>query len=104
MTKKKPTPVATKPVSKQAKAQSSFDVEQPVEPIRFYANLKAEKEAKKLEREKLEMEQKYQGYSKKEAKALAVEELAQKRREDQIALNAQREKYGSRVPRSQPKR
>lgn len=38
------------------------------------------------------------------AKALAVEELAQKRREDQIALNAQREKYGSRVPRSQPKR
>jgi len=68
------------------------------EPIQFfYKKLKEEKDAKILERERVAMEEKLkENLTKKEVYKLEVAKLAQERRDNQIALNLQRERYAAR--------
>ena len=85
--------------SKQASEQSNLNEEQPV-PIQFhYKQIRDKKNTAKNEREVLAEQEKHKELTKKERTKLAAEELVQKNRENQIAQNKQRERYGARGPR-----
>lgn len=84
---------------KQISAQSNLNEEQPV-PVQFYyKQIRNKKNTTKNEREVLAEQEKHKGLTKKEGKKLAAEELVQRDRENQIAQNKQRERYGARGPR-----
>lgn len=84
--------------SKQVSEQSNLNEEQPA-PVQFYyKQIRDKKNTTKNEREVLVEQEKHKGLTKKEGKKLAAEELVQKNRENQIAQNKQRERYGARGP------
>ena len=86
-------------VQKQSKQQVITEI-QP-EPIQFfYKKLKEERDSKILEREKMSTKESLnENLTKEEIYKLEVEKQKKEKRDNQIAVNSQRERYGARGSR-----